>query len=42
MSALQVRQLAKAQGMTTMSQDGMLKALDGVTTVEEVLRVAGE
>lgn len=38
----QVRQLAKTQGMTTMQQDGMLKALDGVTTVEEVLRVAGE
>jgi type IV pilus assembly protein PilB len=38
----QVRQLAKAQGMATMQQDGMLKALDGMTAVEEVLRVAGE
>ncbi len=38
----QVRQLAKAQGMTTMQQDGMLKCLDGMTTVDEVLRVAGE
>ena len=38
----QVRQLAKSQGMVTMQQDGMLKALDGLTTVDEVLRVAGE
>jgi len=38
----QVRQLAKNQGMITMQQDGMLKCLDGVTTVDEVLRVAGE
>jgi len=38
----QVRQLAKTQGMTTMTQDGLLKAADGLTTVEEVLRVAGE
>ena len=38
----QVRQLAKAQGMCTMQQDGMLKCLEGLTTVDEVLRVAGE
>jgi type II secretory ATPase GspE/PulE/Tfp pilus assembly ATPase PilB-like protein len=38
----QVRQLAKTQGMVTMQQDGMLKCLDGLTTVDEVLRVAGE
>lgn len=37
-----VKELAKQQGMVTMQQDGMLKALDGMTTVEEVLRVAGE
>ncbi len=30
------------QGMITMGQDGLLKALDGVTDVEEVFRVAGE
>jgi type IV pilus assembly protein PilB len=30
------------QGMLTMAQDGLLKALDGVTDVEEVFRVAGE
>ncbi len=31
---------AKRQGMITMKQDGILKALDGVTSLEEVLRVA--
>lgn len=38
----QVRLLAKSQGMTTMQQDGLLKCLDGLTTVDEVFRVAGE
>lgn len=33
---------AIAEGMITMKQDGYLKALKGVTTVEEVLRVAQE
>ena len=42
LSEYKVRELAKAQGMVTMQQDGMLKALDGITTIEEVLRVAGE
>ena len=28
--------------MTTMLQDGILKVLDGVTTVEEVTKVAGQ
>jgi len=41
-SEYEVRQLAKKQGMVTMQQDGLLKALAGLTTVEEVLRVAGE
>lgn len=40
-SEFEVRQLAKKQGMTTMQQDGMLKVLDGFTTIEEVVRVAG-
>lgn len=35
-------QEAQRQGMTTMKQDGVLKALTGVTTIEEVLRVAEE
>ncbi len=29
---------AKRQGMITMRQDGMLKVLNGVTTIEEVIR----
>jgi len=33
---------AKRQGMLTMKQDGILKVLDGITTIEEVLRVAEE
>ena len=41
-SEYEVRELAKKQGMTTMQQDGILKVLDGLTTVEEILRVAGE
>lgn len=41
-SEYEVRELAKQQGMTTMQQDGVLKILDGITTVEEILRVAGE
>ena len=31
---------AVADGMLLMKQDGYLKALSGVTTIEEVLRVA--
>ena len=41
-SEYDMRELAKQQGMTTMQQDGILKVLDGLTTVDEVLRVAGE
>ncbi|MBI2327755.1 Flp pilus assembly complex ATPase component TadA [Candidatus Curtissbacteria bacterium] len=33
---------AVSEGMITMKQDGFLKVLEGVTTVEEVLRVAEE
>lgn len=39
-SEYQVRDLADSQGMISMAQDGLLKALDGITTVEEVFRVA--
>lgn len=42
LSEYQMRELAKQQGMITMVQDGILKALSGITTVEEVLRVVGE
>jgi len=37
-----IEKQAVADGMITMKQDGYLKALKGVTTVEEVLRVAQE
>lgn len=33
---------ARAEGMISLKQDGYLKAIDGVTTLEEVLRVAQE
>lgn len=36
----EVEKQAVSQGMITMKQDGYLKALEGVTTIEEVLRVA--
>lgn len=39
-SEYQMRDLAKKQGMIIMVQDGLLKALDGITTVEEVFRVS--
>ncbi len=37
-----IRQRAIDNGMTTMLEDGVRKILTGVTTIEEVLRVAGE
>ncbi len=39
-TATEIRRLAVAEGMETMYQDGLRKALDGRTTIEEVLRVA--
>lgn len=39
-SEYQMREVAKHQGMITMAQDGLLKALDGITSVEEIFRVA--
>lgn len=38
-SEYKILELAQTQGMITMAQDGLLKALDGITTVEEVFRV---
>ncbi len=35
-----IQELAVKNGMITMAQDGILKALDKITTVEEVFRVA--
>jgi len=39
-SEYDMRDNAKKHGMITMVQDGLLKALDGITSVDEVLRVA--
>jgi type IV pilus assembly protein PilB len=39
-SEYQMQDLAIQQGMITMAQDGILKALDGITSVEEVLAAA--
>jgi type IV pilus assembly protein PilB len=36
----EMEKLAQDDGMLLMKQDGYLKALDGITTIEEVLRVA--
>ena len=41
-SAGEIEKLAVAEGMITMKQDGYLKVLEGITTLEEVLRVAQE
>lgn len=40
-SEYEMRDIAKTQGMITMAQDGLLKALDGLTSVEEVKKVIG-
>lgn len=37
----EVKELAVSKGMITLLQDGLIKALNGVTTIEEVLRVVG-
>lgn len=39
-SEYDMRNNAKKNGMITMVQDGLLKALDGITSVEEVFRVS--
>lgn len=39
-SEVELQEIAVRNGMVTMVQDGLLKALEGITTVEEVFRVA--
>ncbi len=41
-TSAEIQRLAIEQGMVTMRQDGYLKALGGLTTLEEVNRVAAE
>ncbi|NCN07044.1 MAG: hypothetical protein GW946_04370, partial [Candidatus Pacebacteria bacterium] len=38
--ASEMEKVAMTEGMLLMKQDGYMKALNGVTTIEEVLRVA--
>jgi len=40
LSEYKMKELVKEQGMVSMVQDGILKVLDGLTTIEEVFRVA--
>jgi len=39
---LEIKKAAQAGGMITLRQDGLLKALDGLTSIDEVERVTGE
>ena len=41
-TANEIMRLAKEKGTITMRQDGMLKALSGITSIEEVNRVASD
>jgi len=41
-SEAQIEEEAERQGMLKMKQDGILKVLEGITSLEEVLRVAEE
>ncbi len=41
-TAQDIENEAKANGMITMTQDGFLKVLEGITSIEEVLRVSKE
>ena len=41
-SETKIAEEARRQGMITMQQDGILKSLDGLTSIQEVVRVAEE
>ena len=40
--AIQIQEKASEEGMITMTQDGMLRVLEGDTSLGEVLRVVEE
>ncbi len=40
LSEVDIKEMAKKRGVITMVQDGLLKALDGITSVDEVFRVS--
>jgi len=39
---IKISQEARRQGMMTLRQDGIIKALQGIVAIEEVLRIAEE
>jgi type IV pilus assembly protein PilB len=39
-TSAEIQRMAQSQGMITMRQDGYLKALKGLTTLNEINRVA--
>jgi type IV pilus assembly protein PilB len=39
MSTAELRAIAQSQGMKSLRQSGLMKVIDGTTTIEEVLRV---
>ncbi|MEK7519549.1 MAG: GspE/PulE family protein [Patescibacteria group bacterium] len=41
-SIVDMRELAIKKGMVLMHEDGLIKVLEGITTIEEIERVAGE
>jgi len=41
-SIAEIRETAIKTGMVTMKQDGLLKVLQKITTIEEVERILGE
>ena len=41
-AASEIDRRAREEGMITMKQDGYMKVIEGVTTIDEVLRVAQE
>lgn len=41
-AASEIEKEAREEGMITLKQDGYLKVLEGITTIEEILRVAQE
>jgi type IV pilus assembly protein PilB len=41
-TSAEIQRKAQQQGMVTMRQDGYLKALQGITTLEEVNRVTSD
>jgi len=40
--ASEIEKVARQEGMITLKQDGYLKVLEGITTIDEILRVAQE